>query len=680
MTNSQKTTKKAVLAGFLSLLLCVSMLIGSTWAWFTDSAVSSGNKIQAGTLKLKLEMKNKTNGDWQDITTSSDPVFNYDMWEPGYTEAAALKITNDGSLALKYAAKFVGTAALTKLADVIDVYTSETETLPSARTDLETWTKQGTLSEFFNTADTVVTGTLTASQSKYLAIAFKMQESAGNEYQGLSLGGAFDIQVLATQWTDEADSFGKDYDAAADETPDNANWPYEAVGTKVVTDPANDLDVTASNVTVTVPKAALSEGDKFELVIDDTSSAIDGNTTTLNFDLKLKKNGALVGETDGIEYTVKMQLDTELEIGSLTHNGEAVTGYTYDSATGVLTFKVSHFSPFVLVYNKAAQVVEPANTEELKEALDNYNESEEVRPMEIKLSKSFAYEETPLTVENGKDVTIDLNGNDLTINNNESDGLVVEGGGTLTLTNSKENGVYKFNTESRTNDGIYVLNETEGETTTLNFEDVNIDIDASQWISIHACAPQGQSVININEGTVINVTGDNDQIAGIYADGGSVINMNGGTINVNVVGSSRNDAVGVLVGNGMNTVSPEGATFNMNGGTINVIGGGTFACGIQTASIYNNGNNNVFMNGGTINVTGKDACAIAVAGSSALSNVDVSGGTINVNVDSGYTGLGFTFESPNASCGAVQVKKGVVNLHGDNNKLTDVPARVNEYD
>ncbi len=215
MTNSQKTTKKAVLAGFLSLLLCVSMLIGSTWAWFTDSAVSSGNKIQAGTLKLKLEMKNKTNEEWKDITTSSDPVFNYDMWEPGYTEAAALRITNDGSLALKYAAKFVGTAALTKLADVIDVYTSETETLPSARTDLDTWTKQGTLSEFFNTADTFVTGTLTASQSKSLAIAFKMQESAGNEYQGLSLGGAFDIQVLATQWTDEADSFGNDYDANA---------------------------------------------------------------------------------------------------------------------------------------------------------------------------------------------------------------------------------------------------------------------------------------------------------------------------------------------------------------------------------------------------------------------------------------------------------------------------------
>ena len=50
----QKSTKRALLLSALSLLMCVSMLIGSTFAWFTDSVTSAGNKIQAGTLKIDL--------------------------------------------------------------------------------------------------------------------------------------------------------------------------------------------------------------------------------------------------------------------------------------------------------------------------------------------------------------------------------------------------------------------------------------------------------------------------------------------------------------------------------------------------------------------------------------------------------------------------------------------------
>ena len=50
----QKSTKRALLMSALALLMCVSMLIGSTFAWFTDSVTSAGNKIQAGTLDIEL--------------------------------------------------------------------------------------------------------------------------------------------------------------------------------------------------------------------------------------------------------------------------------------------------------------------------------------------------------------------------------------------------------------------------------------------------------------------------------------------------------------------------------------------------------------------------------------------------------------------------------------------------
>jgi len=214
-----RSTKRALLLSALSLLLCVSMLVGSTFAWFTDSVTSSGNKIQAGTLKVDLELLEK-DGTWTSLKDSPKAIFNYNKWEPGYTEVKILKIVNEGTLALKWLAKFVSDQELTKLADVIDVYvdTSATE-VPDARGDIATWTHAGTVAQFVNTIEETTNGSLQAGESAYLGIALKMQESAGNEYQGMSLGGEFDIQILATQYTYEEDTFGKDYDKDA-----NLDW------------------------------------------------------------------------------------------------------------------------------------------------------------------------------------------------------------------------------------------------------------------------------------------------------------------------------------------------------------------------------------------------------------------------------------------------------------------------
>ena len=216
-----KSTKHALLMSGLALLMCVSMLIGSTFAWFTDSVTSAGNKIQAGTLKIDLELLEKNEDGstkWTSLKDSKAPIFNYDKWEPGYTDVKILKVENEGTLALKWVAKFVSANDLTELANVIDVYVK-----PSAdefgyatdRTDLSTWTKKGTVAEFVNTISETTYGNLEAGKAAYLGIALKMQESADNKYQGMDLGGAFDIMILATQYTSESDSFDDQYDKNA---------------------------------------------------------------------------------------------------------------------------------------------------------------------------------------------------------------------------------------------------------------------------------------------------------------------------------------------------------------------------------------------------------------------------------------------------------------------------------
>lgn len=214
--NNKKNTKRALVASVLSLVLCMTMLIGTTFAWFTDSVTSTNNKIQSGTLKVDLELLDKATGSWKSIKDSKEAIFDYDKWEPGYTDVKILKIENEGTLALKWVAKIVSETELTALANVIDVYVNTTiSEYPIERDDLTGWTKAGTVAQFVNSVEETTFGTLEATESAYLGIALKMQESAGNEYQDMSLGGAFDIRILATQYTSEYDSFDNQYDFQA---------------------------------------------------------------------------------------------------------------------------------------------------------------------------------------------------------------------------------------------------------------------------------------------------------------------------------------------------------------------------------------------------------------------------------------------------------------------------------
>ena len=234
MTN-KISTKRALLSSIMAMLLCLTMLVGTTFAWFTDSVTSGGNVIQSGTLDVARYWA-EGNEDptavskWKDASTGA--IFNNDKWEPGYIEAKHIKIANEGTLALKYQMRILANGVISELADVIDVYYFA-EAKQLSRADFVNAKPLGTLAEVLknnvtvndeitpnaNAISNVVKGSLEKDKSTTITLAFKMRDLAGDEYQNLSIGADFSIQILATQYTSENDSFDNQYDGGADFAP-----------------------------------------------------------------------------------------------------------------------------------------------------------------------------------------------------------------------------------------------------------------------------------------------------------------------------------------------------------------------------------------------------------------------------------------------------------------------------
>ena len=197
MNNNQKATKRALLTSVMALVMCVVMLVGTTFAWFTDTASTGVNKIQAGNLDVALEMWNgekwvdAENQTLQFKVNGAIPAEGTQiLWEPGCTyELPKLRVINKGNLAIKYTVEITGINGDAKLNDAID------------------WTIDGiTLGNTFTS--------LNVGANKEFTIKGHMQKTAGNEYQGLSING-IGITVFATQDTVEFDSFNDQYDKDA---------------------------------------------------------------------------------------------------------------------------------------------------------------------------------------------------------------------------------------------------------------------------------------------------------------------------------------------------------------------------------------------------------------------------------------------------------------------------------
>ena len=202
MNNNQKATKRALLTSVMALVMCVVMLVGTTFAWFTDTASTGVNKIQAGNLDIELQMKDNS-GNWVNAEGKTLPFLvegkipaegTQILWEPGCRyELPELRIVNKGNLALKYKVIINGIKGDAKLNEAID------------------WTING--ADISLTEEHLLAG----QTGDPFTIKGVMKTTAGNEYQGLSIDG-IGITVVATQYTYEKDSIDDQYDKDADAT------------------------------------------------------------------------------------------------------------------------------------------------------------------------------------------------------------------------------------------------------------------------------------------------------------------------------------------------------------------------------------------------------------------------------------------------------------------------------
>ena len=214
MTKS-KHTKRALIVSALCLLLCVSMLVGTTFAWFTDNASTSVNKIEAGTLKIDIvdEGGKSLKGETLKFADMDDN----DLWEPGVTYTLAdVHLVNKGNLALKYKVTVNGIVGKdAALADVIDVVIGgkTVGTLSKLLAD-PAGISYGAILPTGATLPAGADKTDAVGKTAPLGISLHMQESAGNAYQGMKLEG-ISVTVQATQYTFEYDSNNNAYDENA---------------------------------------------------------------------------------------------------------------------------------------------------------------------------------------------------------------------------------------------------------------------------------------------------------------------------------------------------------------------------------------------------------------------------------------------------------------------------------
>ena len=267
--NNKKATKRALLTSVMALVMCVVMLVGTTFAWFTDTASTGVNKIQAGNLDIELQMKDNS-GNWVNAEGKTLPFLvegqipaegTQILWEPGCTYyVPAVRVVNKGNLAVKFEYVVEALGVTGKLADVLDpvfkIFDADGKMIDIPDDTVDP------LGEL----DILKPGEASPAWS----FGYHMLETAGNEYQNATATGMC-LTVVATQATYEKDSISDQYDKDATypvvEAADLAGKLNELADGSVITvtgtvDTALTISkpVTIHNLTATAPVTIASNG------------------------------------------------------------------------------------------------------------------------------------------------------------------------------------------------------------------------------------------------------------------------------------------------------------------------------------------------------------------------------------------------------------------------------------
>lgn len=323
MTN-MKTTKRALVVSIVSLFICFTMLIGTTYAWFTDSVTSGNNIIQAGSLDVALEYKTNWSDEWAPVDENTKIFKDGALYEPGYTEVVYLRVSNAGTLALKYllSLNIANEEGATnvygeefKLSDylMVGAYVQDEYSSGFNYADILMPAMFGTRESALSN---VTLNTLSSADAKIrenspllpgeetaqvVALVLTMPETVGNEANTMPGTEApyieLGIRLFATQFTHESDSFDNQYDANVDQPTVHEIYNNEDLHKAFVEGGVGKIE----NMNLTDVKEELAEDKSLSLNTNNsTISGTDDDYVIVNRgDLEITGDGTIVNNMKG---------------------------------------------------------------------------------------------------------------------------------------------------------------------------------------------------------------------------------------------------------------------------------------------------------------------------------------------------------------------------------------------
>ena len=350
--NNKRATKRALLTSVMALVMCVVMLVGTTFAWFTDTASTGVNKIQAGNLDIEVEYRTTAGVDWKTLDNATDLFGAADTrFEPGHTRVVELKIKNAGNLALKYkigmnvVSEQPGTNKAGdpyKLSNYLKVATtgiqqynpadqisSLMERLIFQKGDFGMWTARNFANFELEYTSNGSVHVLQPGAAQILGIKVYMPETVGNEANAISTDKAasinFGLNVVATQYTTESDSFGTQYDKDATYPVIASNQQQANDAITNATDKKVNISI-ASGQTITLDNGIANEGDKAR----DITFSGDGSQTVDVITHAVSAEGGQLNYQRGSSFTFE---NLTIQAGEGSFDGIVCDELTYKNCT-----------------------------------------------------------------------------------------------------------------------------------------------------------------------------------------------------------------------------------------------------------------------------------------------------------------------------------------------------------
>lgn len=721
--------KLSLIWSFICLFMCCVMLIGSTYAWFSKTVTSGNNRIVSGDLRIGLTYKSKSFlqnadgsgdwNDWKDAADSEDILNRNALYEPGYVSLTFFKVENLGSLSFKYQLALLKkseTESMNVLGEkfrISDYLTFNFVVLTDSTAITKKDVLQNSTYKFtrenaialntpappmgFALQHTVDAVMNSKNESDIVALIITMPSDVGTAalYDSAKASApelTLDFRLVATQYTQESDSFDQYYDETAAYQPEWTSFQYIKGG---LSGKGLSCYNDSGEAVVTVSSGSAS-GD-YTMVVSECSLPIGftaaSGTTYRSYNIALLDSEG--NTANGGSYRVRMFAGKNLADVKLFHNGELASSengveyLSYDPESGYIVFNTTSFSVFTVAGTGAAARVGNVCYPSVEEAFNAVHTGSS-KTATITLLSNISEITSTLQIKTGENITLDLNGCALRSSLRE----FIKNFGTFTIKDSAPNGSGTVTTgghidlKQEISDANTVVSLIDS-TGNLNLEDIRINSSAvttNGYVMYRVINSNGN--LNISGGEITadvkkseSGNSNNELVDVINSDGGNV------TVKNTSLSASTNHGLAVALKLKNTVMYVSGCSFKVK----DSVKQSKPAYGISIE-----GTTNGEIKGSNISVTGENSCntfgiykngtgdvditdtAVKLSSESGSSTGIVCGGSGTVNISGKQSSIDMSTTSA-FSYGIHVTSAGKTTISDENIRLLSVPGRYSIY-